>query len=122
MSHHIYPYERAKQALAVHDFALALSLAQPYADKGDPAAQCDLGFLYQMGLVNGTQDFCEALNWYTRAAAQDHAIAWNNMGTIYSTGSSDTPIDLAKALSCYEKAHELGFSAMHLEELRSRLG
>ncbi len=75
-----------------------------------------------MGLVNGIQDFCQALNWYTRAAAQGHAIAWSNMGTIYSTGSSGTPIDLAKALSCYEKAHELGFSAMPLEELRSRLG
>jgi hypothetical protein len=86
-------------------------------------------------LRNATWDFCIKWDWSTvlrifvRPSIGIHARLPRVMqlhGTIWVLFIPQVlpthQIDLAKALSCYEKAHELGFSAMHLEELRSRLG
>jgi TPR repeat protein len=64
--------------------------------------------MFQAGLgveVDGPR----ALEWYLKAAEQGHAIAYNNLGTIYHVGMPGVAADPAKARECYKKAVQLGF-------------
>jgi len=67
------------------------------AEDGDPAAQFQLGYCYEMKL--GTQvDLEAAFKWYLRAAAQGHSRAQYHIGIACSNGSRSVPYCLAEAI------------------------
>ena len=67
------------------DYATALRLLRPLAEKGDPVAQFNLGGLYADG-AGVPQDYAEAVKWYRLAAEQGSAGAQNSLGAMYENG------------------------------------
>ena len=76
------------------------------ADSGSPAAQNDLGWMYQNGR-SVPQNDREAIKWYRKAAEQDYAIAQDNLGWMYQHGAG-VPQDDEQAVKWYRKAAEGG--------------
>lgn len=113
MDAHIYPGDAIQDALNSAQFLRAFELSAPFAHRGNPEAQTIQGLLYQMGLgvaVNGER----AVKWYLLASDQNHPVACNNLGTIYTTALPGVPIDKRKAHHFFDKAHEYGFPGMEL--------
>jgi Sel1 repeat len=76
------PMEKARDAAQRGDFATALELWRPLAERGDAAAQDHLGAAYELG--NGVpQDDATAVAWYRKAADQGNAMAQTNLGEMY---------------------------------------
>jgi hypothetical protein len=65
------------------------------AEQGDPAAQFSLGARYATG-EGVTQDYTEAVRWFTQAAEQGHILAQATLGAYYWAGRG-VPQDLTKA-------------------------
>jgi len=65
------------------------------AEQGDPAAQFALGAHYVTG-EGVTQDYNEAVHWFSLAAAQGHVIAQSTLGAYYAIGRGVSQ-DYAKA-------------------------
>jgi TPR repeat protein len=59
----------ADAAVKKRDYATALRIIRPLAEKGDATAQYNLGVFYDNGL-GVTQDHVRALMWFNLAAAQ----------------------------------------------------
>ena len=76
------------------------------AEKGDPAAQTQLGLAYRNG-KGVQQDLEEAVKWYTRAAEKNHAEAQAYLGFMYMTGRGVRRND-AEAAKWHRKAAEQG--------------
>lgn len=83
---------------AVAHFETCSSLAET----GDPAAQRQLGTLYQRGTGVAPSD-ATALTWYRKAAAQGDAAAQYNLGVMYDSGYG-VEQDHAVAARWYRKA------------------
>ena len=58
------------------------------AERGDAAAQFQLGFMYSSGFGDFAEDDAEALKWYRRSAEQGLAQAQSTLGTAYAYGHS----------------------------------
>ena len=108
------PLEEGIEAFQNEDFSKAYTLLMPLAKAGYAKAQCYIASLYQGGFgvpVNGAK----AVEWYLLAAKQEEkdervsATAYNNLGTIYSTGMPGVPADIGRAKECWRQAVELGF-------------
>jgi hypothetical protein len=54
------------------------------AEQGDAEAQFGLGFYLAAG--TGTQDYVRALEWYQKAADQNHRLAQFNLGQMFAHG------------------------------------
>lgn len=80
----------------------------PFANKGLAEAQCMIGSMYHLSLGT-TANGPEAVKWYCKAAEQGYAVAYNNLGSLYTTGMPGVTADPSKARECYRKAAELGF-------------
>jgi TPR repeat protein len=65
------------------------------AEQGDPAAQFALGAHYVTG-EGVTQNYSEAVHWFSLAAAQGHVIAQSTLGAYYGIGRG-VPQDYTKA-------------------------
>jgi TPR repeat protein len=91
------------------DYAFVLENAMPFAVAGNPDAQCMVSLLYQCGL-GVKRDFVEAERWLLKAAEQDSALAWNNLGSLYATCDSDLCHSRERIKECYLRAKELGFN------------
>jgi uncharacterized protein len=88
------------------DYATALRLLRPLAERGNAEAQFYLGIMYTDGL--GVQrDDAAAVSWYRKAADQGRADSQYNLGFIYSNGRG-VPQDYAAAASWYRKAADRG--------------
>jgi TPR repeat protein len=97
-----YDFEHASALVEMTDFARAWEYVLPFANSGDSNAQCMMGLLCQFGL---SRDLKEAERWLRKAAEQDNAVAWNNLGTLLlQKGESES------AKECYRKAVKLGFT------------
>ena len=97
-------------------FELAQRAAQAnikeLADKGDPAAQYEMGARYAEGR-EGPRDYKLAAQWFEKSAVQGVAQAQYRLGAIYEKGLGATR-DLALAHLWYQKAAEQGnVRAMH---------
>jgi TPR repeat protein len=79
-----------------------LSLRSGIIEKGLPAAQYHLGFMYGRG-VGVEVDHTEASKWYRKAAEQGYAKAQSNLANMYRTGQG-VPQDISKALDWYRRA------------------
>ena len=78
------------------------------AEKGDAAAQNDLGFAYYKGEYNGEeteQDSETAVLWFTQSAKQGFAEGQNNLGDCYFYGKG-VERNYTKAAEWYTKAAE----------------
>ncbi len=89
------------------DYARALVACRKAAETGDPAAQNDLGVMYQKG-VGVTQDYAEAMKWYRKAATQGFADAQFNLGLMYHYGYGVPQSDV-KALMLFKLAAVNGY-------------
>ena len=67
------------------DDATAFRLFRPLAEKGNPGAQFNLGFMYANGR-GVPKNYVEALKWYRPAADQGFASAQHNLGIMYANG------------------------------------
>lgn len=76
------------------------------AEKGDSAAQSNIGVCYQKGL-GVAKDEAQAVVWYRKAAEQGQAVAQSNLGMCYEYGLGVTK-DLIQALTWYRKAADQG--------------
>lgn len=102
-------YDDAQAALGRGDYAGALRLFRDAADRGDAAAQFNLGRLYSAGAVTA-QDFPAAMIWFGKAAAQGNPGAQFNLGLMYQNGQGVRP-DPAAAARSYLKAADQGYAA-----------
>ena len=67
------------------DYATALKLIRPLAERGDAAAQGNLGTLYVLG-KGVPQDFAQAVKWFRKAADKGNAHAQAKLGVTYAKG------------------------------------
>jgi hypothetical protein len=79
------PIEDATAALERRDFATALQLLRPLAERGNADAQMKLGFLYVAG-GGIPQDYAAAVKWFHLAADQGQANAQCFLGLMYFEG------------------------------------
>jgi len=75
------------------------------AEKGDAHSQYELGRAFDFGNRGVTQDAVEAVKWYWKAAAQNHAEAQCDLGICYANGRGVAQ-DEAEAVKWFRKAAE----------------
>ncbi|MDO8437127.1 MAG: tetratricopeptide repeat protein [Nitrosomonadaceae bacterium] len=96
----------AKAASRKGDYAQAIKILRPLAERGDASAQTDLGAMYRDG-EGITQDYWEALKWYRLAAEQGNAEAQAMLGSMYHNGEGATQ-DYQEAMKWYRLAAAQG--------------
>jgi hypothetical protein len=111
------------------NYATALKIWLPLAQKGDPKAQDYMGEMAEKGLGQ-TADYEMAVVWYRRAAEQGYAPAQINLGQLYEKGLG-VPQDMQTAISWYRRASGLdsagiqnvafGDAAAEIQTLQSQL-
>lgn len=74
------------------------------AEKGHAEAQNSVGSALQ-----AEEKYSEALLWFERAAAQDHALATNNLAFLYDLGRG-VKQDRRKGFELYSRAADLGWA------------
>jgi len=79
------------------------------AAEGSPDLQYKLGLKYETG-AGVTQNYQEAIKWYSLAAGKGHAIAQNALGSCYDYGKGVTS-DPAQALKWYLASANQGYAA-----------
>ncbi len=111
------------------NYATALKVWLPLAEGGDPAAQTNVGEIFEKGL-GVPPDHQAAATWYRRAADRGYSRAAINLGQLYEQGLG-VPKDTGQALGWYRKAAglpDLAFgvvpaaSAAEIERLRTEVG
>ena len=75
------------------------------AEGGDPAAQNNLGWMYQNGRDVSRKMMKKAIKWYRKAAQQGYAIAQDNLGWMYQHDRG-VPQSDAEAVKWFRKAAE----------------
>jgi TPR repeat protein len=109
------PLEDGIEAVDRGDYATALRLLQPLAEKGDPEAQINLGNMYFDG--NGVpQDNAESVKWYLLAAGQGSADAQIALGFLYEYGEA-VPQDYVQA----HKWFDLAGSGLYRDTLAAKM-
>jgi TPR repeat protein len=88
------------------DYAKAVELWRPLAEKGDVAAQYRLGSMYGEG-KGVAQDDKEAFKWFQRAAEKGNAPAQYNVGASYAAGIGVAKDD-AEAAKWFRRAADQG--------------
>jgi TPR repeat protein len=87
-----------RQGLAAfnrQDYGSASRIFIPLAERGAPAAQSYLGFMFQTGR-GVPQNYTEAAMWYRRAAEQGDSLAQYSLGLLYDRGQG-VPRDIVEA-------------------------
>ncbi len=102
------PLEDARTAEGRHDYATALRIIRPLAERGDAAAQYELGELYYSGL-GVPQVGAEAVKWYRRAALQGHPAAQHMLALSYEYGTG-VARNMAESLKWLRRAAEQGYA------------
>jgi TPR repeat protein len=82
-------------AFSRQDYLLASQVFVPLAERGDPAAQTYLGFMFETGR-GVPQNYTEAAMWYRRAAEQGDSLAQYSLGLLYDRGQG-VPQDIVEA-------------------------
>jgi GAF domain/Sel1 repeat len=84
-----------RSALSIPRYANDLAAVRAMAEQGNAAAQFALGARYAIG-EDVTQDYGEAVRWFTKAAEQGHPMAESILSAYYWQGRG-VPKDLTKA-------------------------
>jgi TPR repeat protein len=93
-------------AIVRRDYDTALNAFKPLAEKGNVAAQVNLGNLYMKGL-GVEQNYHLAQHWYLKAAEQGERMAQTKLGILYYYGLGIAK-DPAEAARWFQKAAESG--------------
>jgi TPR repeat protein len=88
-------FQQGVSAFTRHDYLLASQIFFPLAERGDPAAQAYLGFMFETGR-GVPQNYTEAAMWYRRAAEQGDSLAQYSLGLLYDKGQG-VPQDIVEA-------------------------
>lgn len=96
------PFEEGLLAYERGDYQSALGIWRPLAEKGDAAAQFNIGLLHDTG-QGIAEDAGAAAHWYRLAADQSYAKAQLNLGDLYASGRG-VPQDFLQAAELYEEA------------------
>lgn len=107
-----YNPEEILNALQRTDHKLVLKRAMPHAIAGNADAQCTIALMYENGF-GVERNVVEAERWLVKAANENSALAWNNLGTLYATKHPELENRWAGAQLCWEKAAALGFNCAH---------
>ena len=99
----------ATGAIKRHDYATALRILRPLADRGDAGAQGILGIMYANGQGVPKND-AQAMKWFRKAADQGNATAQGVVGHKYLEGQG-VPQDYAEAAKWFRKAADQGEAA-----------
>lgn len=94
-------FEDAMLAFENRNYPAALSLAEPLAKTGDPAAMTLLGRILDEGMHQPSKAFI----WYRQAAVKGYAEAQLQLAELYDAGEGVTQ-DIETAVLWYEKAAE----------------
>jgi len=89
------PLEDAWTAYERGEYATALRIWRPRAERGVAVAQNNLGLMYYNG-QGVPQDYGEAAKWYRLAAEQGNATAQSNLASMYYSGEG-VPQDYIQA-------------------------
>jgi TPR repeat protein len=92
--------------LAQKDYSSAMIWFRKGAERNDPAAENNIGWLYENGL-GIAKDYAEAMNWFRRAANQGYGEAQNNIGWLLQNGWG-VKQDYGEAMTWYRKAADQG--------------
>lgn len=109
VAHAASAYDDAVLAFESRDYALALDLSLPLAQKNDVDAMTLLGRVYDEGF-NKPQD---AFPWFKKAAEQGNAQAQVELAELYDAGEGVAQ-DTEKAIAWYEKAAAQGHDEAQL--------
>lgn len=107
------PYADGKAALLKGDYATALKIWRPMAERGDPAGENGLGYLYNCG-CGVPQDIDKAIEWYRRAIDQGFIKAEYNLGVLHASARWGRA-DPAEALHWLREAAQHGFGPADFE-------
>ncbi len=102
------PFDQGFAAYGRGDYATALQLWRPPAEKGHAEAQYFVGGMYESG-EGVPQNYAEAMKWYRLAAEQGPANAQNSVGVMYLNGEG-VPQDHAEAVKWFSLAAEQGYA------------
>lgn len=89
------------------NYDTAFEAYRGFADSGDPAAQNNLGILYEVG-AGVEADPRQAAEWYRRAAEQGLPMGQYNLAILYGTGPPETR-DTVQAYAWLTRAKDQGF-------------
>jgi uncharacterized protein len=78
--------EDGEAAYFKHDYAKAMRLLRPLADRGNAPAQSRIASIYFWGGHGVPQDPAQAALWYRKAADQGNALAQAHLGLVYEHG------------------------------------
>jgi TPR repeat protein len=78
-------FRQGVSAFNRQDYVSASHVFIPLAERGEPAAQTYLGFLFETGR-GVPQNYTEAAMWYRRAAEQGDSLAQYSLGLLYDRG------------------------------------
>ena len=95
-------FQKGFKAFQAGEYAAAIGVWRPMADRGVEGAQYNIGYMYQEGL-GLPQDFATAASWYKQAADQGHGGAQFNLGILYDLGRG-VPQDHSQSAAWYRKA------------------
>jgi TPR repeat protein len=101
------PLDEGLAAYHRGDYATALRLWRPLAERGLADAQYNLGSMFLEGSRGVRQDDAEAAKWFGLAAEQGHTVAQFNLGVMYRKGKG-VPQNDAEAMKWYRLAAEQG--------------
>ena len=95
-------FEKGLQAYGRGDYATAIQIWRPLAERGNAEAQLGIGDILYIG-----KNYKEALPWYLRSAKQGNAKAQHSLAMIYG-GAEGVPQNFAQANKWLMKAAERG--------------
>ena len=106
-------FDEAAEDYKRGDYKLAFQKLQFLAEQGDAEVQLNLGYMYRDG-TGVAQDDHDAMEWFRKAAKQNHAQAQFELGEFYYVGSRKIPQDYYEAVNWYRKAAEQGLAKAQL--------
>jgi TPR repeat protein len=89
------PLQQGTSAFMREDYVRASRILIPLAERGNPAAQAYLGFMFETGR-GVPQNYTEAAMWYRRSAEQGYGAAQYALGLLYDKGFG-VPQDVVEA-------------------------
>ena len=111
-----YPYSIIVSVSALVVTSCRTDDTRTLAEAGDPAAQYELGVMYQNG-EGVPQNYSKAVKWFRMAAEQGDSNAQYSLGLKYSVGHG-VPQNYPEAAKLHRKSAEQGYSAAQLSLAR----
>ena len=100
-------YKRGRMAFLFGQYDAAYKILLPLAENGYAKAQATVGWIFHTG-KGKKKDLGKALEWYEKAAKNNHPVALNNIGVFYEQGLY-VGKSSKKAAKWYKESAEWGY-------------